>query len=283
MKDIYKYYQDGLTALLDVSDLPNYSINIVYNDESVTTDVYHYSSDGAYFSTIVNDAISHSNSSKTIDYIVYYDDNNEIVVINSVDYDYFFINAFQTIFYEFDFEVAYAVDTDSPLISIGGLDDSEVYYTSLTPNSYNLIDYDETVIIDGHALARQQLVTDYYNGFSRSVLHVYNSNVEKYRFTKNALENDVYQSGYDTGYTAGYRTGYPNGYDLGYSDGYNVGYTDGSMGDEMLTAFDYIGQAVGGVSSILNIEILPHMSIGLLVTIPATMGIIAMIFRIIKK
>lgn len=118
-------------------------------------------------------------------------------------------------------------------------------------------------------------LNDYYRGVANYCVYI-SSNT-----------NEVFNIGVSNAYSKLDSMSYNNGYNYGYQDGlkvgYDNGYKDGAMSDEMLTAFDYIGQAVGGVSSILNIEILPHMTLGLLITIPATLGIIAMIFRIIKK
>lgn len=75
-----------------------------------------------------------------------------------------------------------------------------------------------------------------------------------------------------------YDNGYGNGYQNGYADGYNH-----NMDKDTLTAFDYIGTAFSSVGGILEIEVLPHVTLGLVFSIPLVLVVIMTIFKLVKK
>ncbi len=80
--------------------------------------------------------------------------------------------------------------------------------------------------------------------------------------------------GYDNGYNDGYDYGYDNGFDLGYNDGYQTAINDGSA-DFGLTAM--LSGLFVGLGSLLSIELLPNISIGMIIAVPIVFGIIAFI------
>lgn len=86
--------------------------------------------------------------------------------------------------------------------------------------------------------------------------------------------NDGESSGYDNGYNDGYDYGFNNGYDLGYNDGYQTAINDGSA-DFGLTAM--LSGLFVGLGSLLSIELLPNISIGMIIAVPVVFGIIAFI------
>lgn len=79
----------------------------------------------------------------------------------------------------------------------------------------------------------------------------------------------------------GYETGYSNGYLTGKTEGYNEGYDDGSIG---LTnnPFNLLGNAFEGLASILDIQILPHLSLGVLIFTPLIVSIVIVVVKMIK-
>lgn len=94
--------------------------------------------------------------------------------------------------------------------------------------------------------------------------------------------DDGYSDGYDDGkidgidigYNDGYSFGYDNGYDLGYNDGYQTAINDGSAEFGLTTMLS--GLFVG-LGSLLSIELLPNISIGMIIAVPVVFGIIAFI------
>lgn len=95
-------------------------------------------------------------------------------------------------------------------------------------------------------------------------------------------ESDGYDLGYadgkidgiDIGYNDGYSFGYDNGYDLGYNDGYQTAINDGSA-DFGITSL--LSGLFVGLGSLLSIELLPNISIGMIIAVPVVFGIIAFI------
>lgn len=82
---------------------------------------------------------------------------------------------------------------------------------------------------------------------------------------------------YDT-YQQGFNNGYANGYLNGRTD-----YSGGGIDNATLDAFDYIGAGFNAVTNILSLEVLPHVTLGLVFSIPLTFVIIATLFKLIKR
>lgn len=87
-------------------------------------------------------------------------------------------------------------------------------------------------------------------------------------------ESDGLAAGYDNGYNDGYDYGFNNGFDLGYNDGYQTAVNDGSTQFGLTTLLS--GLFVG-LGSLLSIELLPNISIGMIIAVPVVFGIIAFI------
>lgn len=77
------------------------------------------------------------------------------------------------------------------------------------------------------------------------------------------------------------------GYDNGYKDGYSIGIaesqTGATLGDAGNGAFNLLKQTVDGFTSVLSYNIIPNVSLGTFVAIPLIIGLIATIFRMVKK
>lgn len=86
---------------------------------------------------------------------------------------------------------------------------------------------------------------------------------------------------------AEYYRGSQNGYQTGYVDGKHDGFIQGqqSQGLEEVNAtpFTFIGTAFNGVSSLLNIEVLPNVTLGLCFSIPLVFTLIIVMFKLIRK
>ena len=80
---------------------------------------------------------------------------------------------------------------------------------------------------------------------------------------------------------------YDVGYDNGYKDGKEVGRaeaeTGATLGDAGNGAFNLLKQTMDGFTSVLSYNIIPNVSLGTFVAIPLIIGLIATIFRMVKK
>lgn len=88
------------------------------------------------------------------------------------------------------------------------------------------------------------------------------------------LSNESYETGYGNGYASGWVQGQQEGYEQGinsHTDGYTY------------TAFGYISQAFTAVGGILQLEVLPHITLGLCFSIPLVIVLIMTIFKLVRK
>lgn len=104
-------------------------------------------------------------------------------------------------------------------------------------------------------------------------------------------EERGYSDGYDDGETAGRNDGYVTGRTeglaegerIGYSEGYNIGYTDGQAGNTAITpVFNTLSGVFSVVGSVLAIELVPHIPLGIFILVPlffAAIGLILWIWR----
>lgn len=90
---------------------------------------------------------------------------------------------------------------------------------------------------------------------------------------------DYANSEYERGLSSGYADGRIDGYDAGYEAGVLAGNMDGNSA----TAMNYIGGAFGVVNNILEIEVLPHITLGLVFSIPLVFTLITLLFKLAKK
>lgn len=74
-----------------------------------------------------------------------------------------------------------------------------------------------------------------------------------------------------------YEEGYNAGVSIGYESGHSAGYVEGLQDAENNPMWDLFTGAFAGVGALLDIELLPNISIGLLILIPMIFGVIAFI------
>lgn len=85
---------------------------------------------------------------------------------------------------------------------------------------------------------------------------------------------DAYQSGYDAGYTAGEQT------QTAYWDGYD----DGQAGNTAITPiFNTLAGIFTVIGSVLSIELVPHVPIGLFILVPLFFAVIGLVLWIWRK
>lgn len=78
---------------------------------------------------------------------------------------------------------------------------------------------------------------------------------------------------YNSGYEAGVRVGYNNGYSVGYQDG---------LDNNPTNVFDMLASAFNSIASVLNIELLPNLPLGMLIFTPVIVTIIIVVVKMIK-
>lgn len=205
--------------------------------------------------------------------------NYDIYAIDITGYtDTYYINAYGTYVSIDNNGVSYHHDFETPL-TMGRLStyNSQVIFSTDNEENYYTINpkLDSTHGFLNHFSFGSYVITT--NSYSTANLDYSSAENEIYNFIRSSVV-DV-----DTAYYNGYDVGYNNGYDVGYQNGYDYGYDVGNLADDNATAFTYIGQAIGGVADIMNIQVLPNMTIGLLVSIPLTIALIKVVFNLVKK
>lgn len=120
--------------------------------------------------------------------------------------------------------------------------------------------------------------------FHQHYLEIYLSDyglTENFTISLGSYVENARSEGYQNGYNEGYLSGYDNGYNTGYDDGYAIGHS--GIDDNSATAFSYIGTAFRSVASIMELEILPHITLATCFSIPLVFILIITIFKLVKK
>lgn len=149
-----------------------------------------------------------------------------------------------------------------------------------------------------------KLVTDFTNiaPFTNGSTHYQEYNLERYvvrgenvtynkyivEITPNSLSNMKISYGspfsrianneYQRGYNGGYATGWVEGQYYGFEQGTHSG-IDGNTHN----ALGYVKQAFGVVDNIMQLQVLPNITLGLVFSIPMVLVAIMVIFKIVKK
>lgn len=92
--------------------------------------------------------------------------------------------------------------------------------------------------------------------------------------------NDGYDSGFSNGYDSGEQSGYADGWDNGYNFGYDKGFSDG-LSESDTTYNGVFGTIANGIFApialIFGIELLPNITVGMIILVPLIFGLIAFI------
>ena len=68
-------------------------------------------------------------------------------------------------------------------------------------------------------------------------------------------------------------------YTRGYNDGYNVGFNEGTSNEGV---FSMLKHAANSLQDFLNIEVLPNISLWLLISIPLSISIMLIMFKLLR-
>lgn len=165
------------------------------------------------------------------------------------------------------------VVNSSDIITEINLSNSEIYIRTL------IIDYKNVDIIDIPSSNFQLFFTNIIASMP---------NIE-------TINQDIYNDGYNDGYDYAYELGYINGKYFGYNDGlekvfydgfvgtqysnensfpYNKGFNDGVATNSDFSFVGLLEQIFVGLGSLLAINLLPGISIGVIIAVPLVFGII---------
>lgn len=164
-----------------------------------------------------------------------------------------------------------------------GQNPSNYYETQVNAFSVNLASeyhsvYDFTNTTDGdnfrsNSFSIGNIATYYYHVFN------INGNVDDLQIGIGTPLSDVDYLAQETAYNNGYLKGRQEGY----LEGYDLGASSGGVDAHTYNAFGYISQTFRGVTSLLEIEVLPHITLGLCFSIPVVLVMILVLFRMLKK
>lgn len=76
-----------------------------------------------------------------------------------------------------------------------------------------------------------------------------------------------------------YYIGYNIGYDDGYNNGYNTGFNQAQSTDNV---FSILKKGVNAINDLLNIEVLPNVSLWLLMSIPLSISMMVIMFKLLR-
>lgn len=164
-------------------------------------------------------------------------------------------------------------DENGPFLTYEAIsyDDFKSHGLSVNFNAINLFDYDEIEVKVFNSFIQQKTIGNLFNSnYKFDVITTYLDG--NFRFVNIMKFNDVndYQEGYDFGHSIGY--------DEGYETGYNVGLDDASQS----SVFGVLQKASASISSFLNIEVLPNLSLWLLISIPFSISIMVILLRLLR-
>ena len=151
-------------------------------------------------------------------------------------------------------------------------DDFKSHGLSVNFNAINLFDYDDNKVKVFNSYIQQNTIGNLFNSnYKFDVITTYLDG--NFRFVNIMKYNDVndYQDGYDFGYDTGY--------DDGYGIGYDVGFNQGSSNEGV---FSMLKHAANSLQDLMNIEVLPNISLWLLISIPLSISIILIMFKLLR-
>lgn len=177
-----------------------------------------------------------------------------------------------------------------------------VPYNSTINNTTNLIEITNTntayneafnsLIADGELDIIQGYfaqIYNYNNGYNRGLeegatLGTQNGYTNGYTVGYNQGTQDGYNNGYDDGVEVGELSGYTVGYTDGYEEGEDDGYAQGILvnNNTMFNISGLVQKIFTQLTTILNIEVLPGLTLGLIILTPIGIGAILLILRLLR-
>lgn len=114
--------------------------------------------------------------------------------------------------------------------------------------------------------------------YNKYMLEIVGNSLSNIKLSYGSPFSSIANSEYERGYTAGYNTGRVEGVQEGFEQGVHSG-IDGNTAN----ALGYVKQAFGVVDNIMQLQVLPNITLGLVFSIPMVLVAIMVIFKIVKK
>lgn len=151
-------------------------------------------------------------------------------------------------------------------------DDFKSHGLSVNFNAINLFDYDSNKVKIFNSYIQQNTIGNLFNAnYKFDVITTYLD--YNFKFVNIMKYNDV------NDYQEGYAFGYDTGYNDGYGQGFDVGFNQGSSNEGV---FSMLKHAANSLQDLLNIEVLPNISLWLLISIPLSVSIILIMFKLLR-
>lgn len=110
-----------------------------------------------------------------------------------------------------------------------------------------------------------------------SLIHQFSFSLNNFKLDRDINGVNGYQDGYDNGYNQGLTDGATSGYNNGYQVGYNKGLNENSG------LYNIWNSTWGGVTTFLNTEIFPGVSLWLImVVVPISVSLVLFILKLIR-
>ena len=189
---------------------------------------------------------------------------------NNINNTFYFSNATQTTF----------LDIDERMCNVSQALSDQLYIKLYFENCYIL---DSDYYNEDTRWDFVDMLQYYLNAFDKKIDYFKFINyINNYMGDNNIGDkNQAYNNGYNDGYDEGFNTGVSmsNNYDQGFNDGYAQGIGDNIVPKNIIGWFRIISR---GVQSVLDIEILPYMKVGYIISIPIMFGLILFIIRLVR-
>lgn len=286
-------YTTDLTIDFDFSTLAldaNYFIGYIDGTSSVgssshtAVDNYSFFLNSAYNSAVINN--------KTIAFFALQHGVNTFNIVVPSYYDFFIFNDGDDLQKEHGLCSINSSGTET--FTSGTLDyckigmrNSGYYFDTFHDFDYgNFLSYSGVNMLYDFGMLQEDYIYTTSNGFSFHQ-HYLEVTLAEYGVTEDftislgSYVENARAEGYQNGYNEGYLNGYDTGYNTGYDDGYAVGHS--GIDDNSANAFSYIGIAFRSVASIMELEVLPHITLATCFSIPLVFVLIITIFKLVKK
>ena len=181
------------------------------------------------------------------------------------------------------YDDTYALDNYSYVTSNGvfdyALSNKGVFKKDLSNEDFTIFDYTSLIYDNGSYTQDVNSIRGENVSLYNAYFHINDMNGDNVYIGYGAPYHDIANSEYQRGYGNGSASGYVTGYDAGYTTGVN----SQPIQVQEATAFSYITNAFQVVNNVMSLEVLPHVTIGLVFSIPLVFVLIMVIFKLVRK
>lgn len=278
-----------------LAEYPNNKFSRYYTDGTKVEGSLTYSNQ-RQFDTLLNTWYRQANENgKQIAFVVWQSGIHNACIIVPSNVDFIYISSISAPSVTYSIE-AYEINYSSATSTNGTLTLSDDYLNigiNGSSQQFNLFNdysytYYQTSLGNGDKLVYdfnylyEDVIRETKNGFR------YHNHVLLVDDLYSSLDLHIglgnpYQYVRDTSYTEGFSKGEAKGQEEGYQQGLKDGTNIGPVGSETATAFTYISGAFSSLSNILELEVLPHVTLGICFSIPVVLVLIMTIFKLVRK